>query len=100
MSKYEPYPSAPECADKADCKKTVKHYIDINIPVDVMPKAEVCGIETECCGEPTVVCADGGKPDSCHIILVQKVCVRIPVKYTFDSKVGQGMVDCCHKNDK
>ena len=100
MSKYEPYPPTPDCVDKDECKKLVKHYIDINIPVDVTPKTEVGRIETECCGEPTVICADGGKPDSCNFILVQKVCVRIPVKYTFASKVGPGIVDCCQKNDK
>lgn len=100
MSKYESYPAAPECDMQEECKKLVKHYIDINIPVDVKPKADVGKVEIECCGEPTVVCAEGGKPDSCHFILVQKVCIRIPVRYTFDSKVGQEMVDCCKKSDK
>ena len=92
---YETYPECEEYGKGQECKKTVKHYVDINIPVDVVPKAEVGRIETECCGEPVVVCADGGKPDSCHLILIQKVCIRIPIQYTFDSKVGKGMVECC-----
>ena len=101
MSKaYENYPVVPECVCDEDCKKTVKHYLNINIPVDVKPKAEVGKIETECCGDPAVICAEGGKPDSCHFILLQKVCVRIPVKYTFDTRSGQGMVDCCEPCEK
>lgn len=92
---YEQYPECPEEYTSNESKKMVKHYVDINIPVDVIPKANVGRIEAECCGEPVVVCADGGKPDTCHLILIQKVCISIPVKYSFESKSGKGMVECC-----
>lgn len=92
---YEQYPDCQELDKGCECKKTVKHYLDINIPVDVFPKAETGRIETECCGEPVVVCADGGKPDCCHLILIQKVSVKIPIRYTFESKAGKSLVECC-----
>lgn len=92
---YEPYPECPQADCGDECRKTVKHYLDLNIPVDIVPAAKVGRIETECCGEPVVVCADGGKPDCCHLILVQKVCVKIPIRYTFKTDAGGCLVECC-----
>ena len=94
---YEPYPDRPEDEKdcKKECKKDVKHYVDINVPVDITPKAEIGRIEAECCSAPEVVCADGGKPDECHLIIVQRVCIKIPVKYAFSYKVGKSMTECC-----
>lgn len=96
-SMYEPYSEIAETEKdgKKECKKEIKHFVDINVPIDLTPKAEVGRIEAECCSDPEVVCADGGKPDECHLIIVQKVCVKIPIEYSFRCQVGKSMTECC-----
>ncbi len=92
---YEPYSVTEEEKGKDECKKIIQHSVDIDVPIDVVPKAEIGRIEAECCGEPKLLCADGVKPDACHFLLVQTVSFRIPVKYSFDYSVGKSMTECC-----
>ena len=45
--RYEIYPDA-DCGFKKDeCKKTAKQYIDINVPIDIAPDAEIGKIDME-----------------------------------------------------
>lgn len=97
---FEQYPPVPECGMDSECKKLAKHYINIDIPVDVRSKADVGRIETECCGEPMVICTGEKKADTCHFVLVQKVCIRIPVEYKLAAKAEPSMVECCDKPEK
>lgn len=97
---YEVYPDYQ--GGKTDEKeKVAKHNIEIDIPVDIKPDAKVGRVEIELCGEPVVLCDDcKKKPDSCRLVLVQKVRIKIPVKYEFKTKVGESMTDCCPPFDK
>ncbi len=97
--RYEIYPDA-DCGFKKDeCKKTAKQYIDINVPIDIAPDAEIGKIDMECCGEPELICRECGKRNVCRLELVQKVCIKIPVKYSFTSCVGADTVKCDKKCD-
>ncbi|MBR2176944.1 MAG: hypothetical protein IJ861_08370 [Clostridia bacterium] len=91
---YEVYRDHP--GGKPDeCEKNAKHYVDICVPIDVKPEAHVGKVEMECCGEPVIMC-DDGKPDNvCRLILEQKICIKIPVRYTFKADVGKTIAECC-----
>ncbi len=93
-NQYEMYPDVNDCKDD-ECKKSVKHFIDISVPVDISPKARVGKIDMECCGDPEVICMECGKKNVCRLVLVQKVSIKIPVTYSFMSKVGEDTVECC-----
>lgn len=92
----DPYENFPEC-DKCgkDCTKLAKHYMDIKLPVEIKPEANVEKIQMECCGEPEVVCDNPQSLNTCHLLLVQKVCIKIPIRYTFKHDIGESIVDCC-----
>lgn len=89
------YEMCPSCPQPDECEKVAKHYIDISIPVEVKPNARVGNIEMECCGEPVVICDEEKCTDGCGLILMQKVCIKIPLKYSFKSDVGKTFTECC-----
>lgn len=91
---YEMY---PEClCDRPDgCRKAVKQYLEVSVPVEIFPETEVGKIETECVGDPKVICEDcKKKPDACRLTVVQKVCVKVPLKYVFKTESGQSKTEC------
>lgn len=93
---YKDFSECKECKECSDnCKKLAKHYIDINLPVEIKPDANVGKIEMECCGEPEVLCDNPPSARTCHLMLVQKVCIKIPITYTFKHEVSESMIDCC-----
>lgn len=97
---YDVYPDYP--MDKPEeCQKFAKHFIDISTPVDVKPEVRVGKIEIECCGDPIVICdKDKKKPDTCNLVFVQKVSIKVPIKYVFKTDVGESRTDCCARQDK
>lgn len=93
-NQYEMYPES-KCGYKgSECKKTANQCIDISVPVDIAPNAEVGMIDMECCGEPEVICCECGKKNVCRLVLVQKVCIKIPVCYSFTTNVGPETIEC------
>ena len=98
MSKqYEIYPE-PKCiGNDNECKKTAVHCLDVSVPIDLAPEAKIGKIEMECCGEPELVCRECGDKKVCSFLLVQKLCVKMPVKYSFESAVGPEKIQSCKK---
>lgn len=92
---YEMY-CQPECMKPEDKCKDVRHYVEVSVPVDFRPETRVGKIETELCGEPVVMCDEcKKKPDVCKLVIAQKVCIKIPVCYSFKAEVGESKTDCC-----
>ncbi len=94
----EPYDYYTECqcGKDGECNKSVKHLMEISIPVDIMPKAKTGNIESECCSEPTVICEEGPAGcKGCRLIITQKICVKIPLSYDVEVRPGESMTDCC-----
>ncbi len=92
---YEMYCEA-ECMKPDDKNKNVKHFVEVSIPVDFKPETKVGRIEAELCGEPVVMCDEcKKKPDACRLVIAQKVCIKIPVKYSFRAEAGESITDCC-----
>ena len=82
-----------------DCCKIGYQYADISIPVEIKPKAIVGKIETECCGEPTVVCSENICENSCEVIVTQRVSIKIPICYKVLTCVGESKINCdCKKS--
>ncbi len=98
-----PYDVYPEySSDKCDdCKKYSKHFIDITTPVDITPEVRVGDVEIECCGDPIVICdKDRKNCNACHLVFVQKISIKVPIRYDFKADVGESCTDCCAGKDK
>lgn len=93
----DPYEYYPEClyGNENKCDKSVKHFMEINVPVDIMPKAKTGKIESECCGEPKVTCEECPKGcKGCRLVITQKVCIKIPLSYEIEIRPGESKADC------
>ena len=79
------------------CRKECSVYANVDVPVEVEPRAEVGKIEAECCGDPAVTCEcthDGGV----RLTLTQSLLIKIPVCYNVRVKAGKGRTEChCEK---
>ena len=96
---YEYYPEC-QCGREEGCEKSVKHFMELSIPVDIKPMVKTGSIESECCGEPTVICeGHAGSSEGCRLIITQRLCVKIPLSYGIDVKTGTGLTECCGCND-
>lgn len=83
------------CDDHRDGCSTVNYqYANISIPIEVRPKTTTGGITIECCDEPCVECCSNECGNGLDIVITQKVCIKIPIKYQIESCVGAESI-CC-----
>ena len=80
----------------SSCSATGYQYADISIPIEICPDISIGQIETECCGAPTIVCCEYNCC-YCEVILNQKICIKIPVKYNVTAIAGESCI-CCDCN--
>lgn len=76
------------------CDKFVKHETEVNIPVKIKPNAKVGKINAECCGEPQVFAKKDKQGNACEISVIQKLEIKIPIKYDVVTCVGEAEFDC------
>ena len=87
-----------EFCHKCDCSKTLEQFVDISLPIEVCPEADLGKVETFCCGEPYIQCEHEPCGGSCSIIVTQSVKIKIPVKFGIKSIEGNGYIKCCDKH--
>ena len=69
-------------------------YANISVPVEVKPKTATGDIAIECCDEPSVECCTNECGDGLDIVITQKVCVKIPIRYQIEACVGEESIKC------
>lgn len=74
--------------------KTVYHYADISVPLELKPHTTLCDMTVECCGEPTVDCRESKSGNACEITLTQKVNIKIPIRYQITACMGETVINC------
>lgn len=79
-----------------DCQTIACQYVDLSIPVEVKPNAVIGTIRSECCGKPVINCKENHFLKNCEITIEQKICIRIPIKYSACAQVGCVEIDCCN----
>ena len=84
---------------KDDCVKLGHQHADVSVPIQLSPKATIGDIVLECCGEPEVKCHEDKHKDVCEVIVTQKVCIKIPIRYQINACAGESIIkcDCCDK---
>lgn len=82
-----------DCSDR-ECAKIGVQYANVSTPIDITPHVEVGEIETECIGEPDVCCIEKPCEKANKILISQKICIKIPIKYDIIACVGESSVDC------
>lgn len=81
--------------DKCEaCEKVTYQYADVKVPVKIKPKAVIGEVEAKCFGEPQVKYCEGHCKESCELVISQKICIKIPISYHVETKVGPDCVDC------
>lgn len=93
----EDYNGEMEMCKKCDCDKKVEQYVDISVPIEVCPDADLGKIETECCGEPKIECEQEPCGSSLSIIITQSVKIRVPVRFGIKTIGGNGYIKCLDK---
>lgn len=102
---YEHEPILPYAAEEAcerqtcerqscGCDKTVVQCVDISAPLALYPRATVGTVVVSCQGAPTVTCSTDPGGDACNVLLTQRVCVSIPVRYSVEPVNGEPTIDC------
>ncbi|MBQ8868803.1 MAG: hypothetical protein IJ027_03680 [Oscillospiraceae bacterium] len=84
--------------EKCDCDKKAEQVVDISVPIEVCPEADLGKIETECCGKPKVECEQEPCGSSVSIIITQSVKIKIPVKFGIKTIEGNSFIKCCDKH--
>lgn len=93
---YPPRKPQPpcDCSDSDGCEKVGYQYADICVPVEIKPDAEIGRIETECCGEPDISCKQNREDCTCEVRIVQKICIKIPIRYSVEACKGESTIHC------
>ena len=93
----EAQPKCVDCPDKNGCVKISCQYADVGVPICLKPKVKIEKIETECMGEPVVCCGKEEDVDGrheCHMMITQKICVKVAVRYNVEAEAGPDSIHC------
>ncbi len=83
------------CDERNDgCSAVNYQYASISIPITVRPKTRTGDITIECCEEPVIECCNGECENGLDLVVTQKVCIKIPIKYQIESCVGEESISC------
>lgn len=84
------------CGDRNDGCTTVNYqYANISVPVTVTPKTKAGEITIECCEEPTIECGTNECGNGLDIVITQRVCIKIPIRYQIEACAGEESISCC-----
>ncbi|MBE6789278.1 MAG: hypothetical protein E7539_06415 [Ruminococcaceae bacterium] len=83
---------------KRDCDKVGEQVVDISLPIEICPEADLGKIETECCGKPYIQCEQEPCGATCSIVITQSVKIKIPVKFGIKTIEGNSFIKCCDKH--
>lgn len=96
---YEFIPSGENgfcgCEEQNGCTKTGYQCANVSVSIELTPDVKIGDMETKCCGQPDVFCKYNQCTNSYDIMLVQKVCVKIPIHYNTTASVSESTINCC-----
>ena len=82
------------CDDRDGCGTVNYQYANISIPIAVTPKTRVGEITIECCDEPSIECIGCEHRHGLDLVVTQKVCIKIPVRYQIEACAGEESISC------
>lgn len=83
------------CDDRNDGCATVNYqYANISVPVEVKPKTRAGEVTIECCDEPCIECCADDCGNGLDIVITQKVCIKIPIRYQIEACVSEESISC------
>ncbi len=97
---YEHEPIMPYAAEDAaarqvtGCDRNGVQCVDISAPVTLTPLADIGTVVAACQGNPTITCTTDPAGTACEVVLTQRVCVSIPVRYSVDLTPGEPTIAC------
>ena len=88
-----------QMCSKDDCIKMGHQHADVSVPIQLKPKATIGDIVMECCEDPEVKCHEDRHKNVCEVVVTQKVCIKIPIRYQINACAGESVIkcDCCDK---
>lgn len=98
------YDNYKPCNFDSPCPAVGHQEVEVCVPVEVKPFAEVGKIKTQCVGKAVVAKCDkcqGEKKRECKFTITQKIKVEIPVVFGANTKVGEAHCNFdCDQKDK
>jgi hypothetical protein len=94
---YEHEPILPysESCSASGCTQTGTQCVDVSVPMQLTPVAEVGTVTVACQGAtPTVVCTTDEEGTSCTVTMTQRLCVSVPIRYSVDVEAGTAAIGC------
>ena len=76
------------------CSRISTQCVDVSAPLALTPSADIGNICTTCQGIPTVQCITNEDASSSYVILTQKICVTIPVRYGVNVTAETPCITC------
>ncbi len=72
--------------------------VNVCVPVEVKPFAEVSKIKTQCLGRPVIhrgtKSCEGRCGETCKFTVSQKIRIEVPVLFGAKTEVGEAAIDC------
>ena len=95
----------PDIQGGETCAAYTYQSASVSVPVTIIPKVKTGNITTVCCGEPklsispyNVVCSP--KSGHCSFILMQNICIEIPIEISADTITGCPTIKCGEASNK
>jgi len=81
----------------------IRAKANISVPVKVQPRINANGANAYCYGEPTIAKKDTSNstyqnPEE-GFMLVQNICIEIPIGFSVDVDVQEACIECCTPNN-
>lgn len=89
-------PLPPVIRPSGSCQTVGRQTVEVSLPVALKPHTQIGRVETECCGDPTVLCHENRCTHLCEFLICQKICVKIPVTYSTRACAGDPSIFCHH----
>ena len=93
-----PHKKREICHEHEVCPALGFQEVEVCVPVEVRPSAEIGRINTSCLGEPIIHrgCdhCEGSPCTICKFNISQKLRVEVPVTFTAKTEVGEAHIKC------
>ena len=83
------------------CETTTQQMVDISLPVQVRPFANIGTVVSRCCGPATIspgITPPPGSSTDCDFTIHQRICVEVPVEFGATVTPGQPHTECTGEN--
>ena len=88
-----PYQTEEACPISS-CNKPASQCVNVSAPVTLTPTAVIGSLSVACQGIPEVTCVTGTDGSRCTLMITQRVCVSVPVRFGVEMDSDDPTIAC------